>query len=393
MNHMRWASHFSLLSALFLAAGGCAWDTSEDAAVRPALACAGAFCDDPRGDGSPLPRRRGTIVSDGCFPDARALATLAAPATHKLVEEIVLLCLIPRSDGAIAPTDAAARDELRRVVASVQNAGIRAGGAPYRVSLGVSFTDETGVRFDGAQTAAQFADARVRGGWADALTTLLSGPNSLGADAIDLNVEAVPPGVRSDLTVFTEDLAGKLHAAPKRVAVNLFVPPSLRSPSDLPSGDAFNVPALGAVADRLRVMTLDYADRSTGPGPTIVPGWAVEAARFARRQTSAPLDVAIPLYGNDFGPSTTRGVSYLEAAGLASAASTPPSRGITDAITYVYSASDGVHTVWVDDARSLGRTLRAWQTEALGAEIGVVYFGLGAEDPSLFSTLAGRTPR
>jgi spore germination protein YaaH len=59
----------------------------------------------------------------------------------------------------------------------------------------------------------------------------------------------------------------------------------------------------------------------------------------------------------------------------------------------VYSASDGVHTVWVDDARSLGRTLGAWQTEALGAEIGVVYFGLGAEDPSLFSTLAGRTPR
>jgi hypothetical protein len=390
---MRWMSRWSPLPLLLLAAVGCAWDTSEDAASRPALACAGAFCDDPRGDGGPLPRRRGTIVSDGCFPDARAFATLSAPGTRQIVEEIVLLCLIPRSDGAIAPTDTAARDELRRVVASVQNAGIRAGGAPYRVSLGVSFTDETGVRFDGAQTAAQFADSRIRGGWVEALTTLLSGPNSLGADAIDLNVEAVPPGVRSDLTVFTEEVAGKLHAAPKRVAVNLFVPPSLRSPSDLPSGDAFNAPALGRVADRLRVMTLDYSDRTTGPGPTIVPGWAVDAARFARTKTDAPLDVAVPLYGHDFGPSATRGLSYLEAAGLAGSASTVPKRGITDAISYVYSASDGPHTVWVDDARSLGRTLAAWQPAALEGDVGIVYFGLGGEDPSLFSTLAARTPR
>lgn len=390
---MRWLSHVAPLPLLLLAAVGCAWDTSEEAASRPALACAGAFCDDPRGDGSPLPRRRGTIVSDGCFPDARALATLAAPGTRQIVEEVVLLCLIPRSDGAMAPTDTGARDELRRVVASVQNAGIRAGGAPYRVSLGVSFTDETGVRFDGAQTTAQFADTRVRDGWVEALTTLLSGPNSLGADAIDLNVEAVPPGVRSDLTVFTEDLAGKLHAAPKRVAVNVFLPPSLRRPSDLPSGDAFNATALGNVADRLRVMTLDYSDRTTGPGPTVVPGWAVDAARFARTQTSAPLDVAVPLYGNDFGPSATRGLSYLEAAGLAGTATTVPKRGITDAISYMYSASDGVHTVWVDDARSIGRTLAAWQPAALDGDVGIVYFGLGGEESSLFSTLAARTPR
>jgi spore germination protein YaaH len=46
--------------------------------------------------------------------------------------------------------------------------------------------------------------------------------------------------------------------------------------------------------------------------------------------------------------------------------------------------------VWFDDARSTLLTLTALSS-ALPSTVGVLYYGLGSEDPAVWSTVAGAT--
>lgn len=125
------------------------------------------------------------------------------------------------------------------------------------------------------------------------------------------------------------------------------------------------------------------------PGPTIDSGWAVDVERSAAAATSAPLDVAFPLYGWDFGPDGQRSVTYLEAQGVASSTKAPVQRGPTGALYYDWQdESGGAHETWFDDGTSTTWTLAAWDPQTLDPSVGVVFWGLGSEDPALWDTLA-----
>ena len=52
-----------------------------------------------------------------------------------------------------------------------------------------------------------------------------------------------------------------------------------------------------------------------------------------------------------------------------------------------------MHETWFDDATSTSWALAAWDTQTLPASVGVVYWGLGAEDPALWDTIAGGMAR
>ena len=71
----------------------------------------------------------------------------------------------------------------------------------------------------------------------------------------------------------------------------------------------------------------------------------------------------------------------------------PIERGPTGApfIKYVAFGSEP-HELWFDDAESTGIALGAWNHGVLPADIGVLFYGLGAEDPALFDRLAARLP-
>jgi hypothetical protein len=130
-----------------------------------------------------------------------------------------------------------------------------------------------------------------------------------------------------------------------------------------------------------------------GPGPTIDPGWAVDAARLALTDAPGAVDIAYPLYGTDFGPRGPRSVSWLEATALAKSAGVDIQRGPTTAPFLRYPSFGGeLHELWFDDAESTARALGAWTYDALPQEVGVVYYGLGAEEPSLFERLSTRLP-
>lgn len=50
------------------------------------------------------------------------------------------------------------------------------------------------------------------------------------------------------------------------------------------------------------------------------------------------------------------------------------------------------HQLWFDDAESTGRALGAWSYDVLPSDVGVLFYGLGAEDPALFNRLSERMP-
>jgi spore germination protein YaaH len=139
-------------------------------------------------------------------------------------------------------------------------------------------------------------------------------------------------------------------------------------------------------------MTLDFA--APGAGPTVDPGWAIDAWRYARSKASAtPIDVAMPLYGNDVSDLGTRNVSFLEARALVDAFGARVERGTLGNPHFTYADETGrAHELWYDDADSTARTLRAWDPASLPLEVGVVFYGLGAEDPAVWSTIARALP-
>ncbi len=321
---------------------------------------------------TPLPKRKGTVLVDGCAIDPFQDATLSAPGTRKIVDEVLLHCLVPRDNGALGPADSSARGALRRTIEELHLKG-------YKVSLGVAFTDETGARYDPSRTAQLVGEPTFRATFAESLVAVAN-----TADAVDLDLLGVPQGSRVNVTALVREVSPKLRDAKKTLGI--FIPPSVATPSDLPDGEAFDRASLAPLVDRFRVMTLDYSET---PGPTTDPGWATDAVRLAQNAKRETY-VSLPLYGVDFGPRGLRGVSVVEARGLAATYGATLSRGATGSQFFSYVALGEPHEVWFDDTASTAQALGAFAT-SLPRDVGVLYYGFGAEDPSLFSSIAERT--
>jgi hypothetical protein len=210
-------------------------------------------------------------------------------------------------------------------------------------------------------------------------------PFAAMADGLDLQLPPPPSGTAGGVTSLTAALAkgiGGKH-------LGIFAPPSLK-PGDVPGADAYDLASLGPLVDRVHLLTLDYSCCGN-PGPTIDPGWAVDVERAARAKTSALLDVSYPLYGWDFGPNgANRSVSFLEAQQVAGDTHATVRRGPTGELFYDWTdPAGGGHETWFDDATSTSWALAAWDGQTLPSDVGLVFWGLGSEDPQLWTTLAG----
>ncbi len=326
---------------------------------------------------TPLPQRHGTVIISSCTLDTWQRATLADPATRRVIQEVVLLCLVPRVDGTVGPRDPSALALLTSLSQELKSEG-------YQFDLALTFTDETGEQYDGAQQQKFLADPKWR---AQLVSTLI--PHLADADGIDLDFGGkLPADARDSLTALVTEIANVVRPAKK---LALHVPPSVTNPSDLPGGEAFSRPGLAKVSDRFRLMTLDYTLALPG-GPTTDPGWAVDAARLALADSPTGIDVSYPLYGTDFSPQGSRSVTYLEAMGVAWATGAAIQHGPTGVPFFQYTSPEGQpHAIWFDDAESTGIALAAWKYDTLPQGVGVTFYGLGAEDPTLFQRIADRT--
>lgn len=367
------SSALGLPLLLALVTTGCAFEA--DSSERPGVSL--KLSDPP----APLTRRRNAVVMEGCILDTWQRASLEAPAARHLVQEVVLLCPALRTSGEVDPVDDSARRAVAQTVADLRLQG-------YRVFLGVTFADPLDTPYAPDALLGALSDGAFRDRAASALLTW----SSL-ADGVELAFFSLPSEARPHLTSLVGAVSAAFRGRSTTPHLGLFVPPSVQSPSDVPGGDAFDVTALAPFVDRLRLMTVDFSCCHPPGGPTTEPGWAVDVLRFHRAKVGTfPVDVTFPLYGHDFGPHGDRPVTYLEATALAATTGALPARGPTQALHFDYLDGLGLpHTLWYDDALSSEIALRSWDA-ALPGDVGVLFYGLGAEDPLLFPRLARAVP-
>ena len=141
-------------------------------------------------------------------------------------------------------------------------------------------------------------------------------------------------------------------------------------------------------------MTLDYSSGSA-PGPDIDAGWAADAGRFAKSQVrvGTHVDIAFPLYGTDFSNLGQRFVTYDDGRAIAADRHSDIVRDPGSELNVTWTDRAGrPHHSWFEDATTASRTLHAWDAQTLPGDVGVVLYGIGAEDPLLFDTLARGLP-
>ncbi|HEX8791517.1 MAG TPA: hypothetical protein VF765_11250 [Polyangiaceae bacterium] len=327
--------------------------------------------------GTPIPKRAASVLVPACQLDAWQSETIASSAAKSVLGTVILLCPTMRDDGTIAPAESSAQHELAQQVSQLRTLG-------YAVRLAVTMADELGQPYPAQTMQSSLGSATWR-----AQIVANAAPFAAMADGLDLQLPPPPAGEPQDVTSLTAALAhgiGGKH-------LGIFAPPSLK-PGDVPGADAYDLASLGPLVDRVHLLTLDYSC-CNGAGPTIDPGWAVDVERTARGSTSAPVDVSYPLYGWDFGPNgASRSVSYLEAEQVAGDTHATVRRGPTGEPFYDWTdTAGGSHETWFDDATSTSWALAAWDTQTLPGDVGVVFWGLGSEDPQLWTTLAGEVMR
>lgn len=322
----------------------------------------------------PLPARTGTVVVEGCTLDDTQSAALASSSMPRVVSTVLMLCL-DAGPSALTPPDAAT--QLAPVLSSLRALG-------YRVDLGFSITDDSGAALSRDQASSLVESESWRAQTIAAIAALPIDPDGIELAAPQLDgTQDSSDGV----TALVAELSASVHPAR---ALDILVPPTTGMAIDLPSDYSYSTAALAPLVDRLRVMTLDFSCCGAPPGPTIDAGWAVTAARLALALAGpTAIDVAVPLYGWDFSAAGPVSLGYDEAQTLAALTHAQVTRDSAGALTFSYN---GDHVVWFDDAVSTLRTLRAWQPSALPAAVGVVYYGLGAEDPALWDALAEALP-
>jgi hypothetical protein len=354
---------------------------SARAVLLALLACAASACNGQSGQVDDfgglgvldVPARRGSVVVLGCSLGDAQRAALGSSAVKKLVTDVILVCFGVDAKGDAQPSDAASRSAFATQAAW-------AAGLGYHVKVGVSLHGAVPVSGPSEATPVAFSSAELR---AQVVSSLIDVAGY--GDGLELDLRYLPAAAANDVTMMVTLVSAVVR---RGGTLGVFVPASVPDATGLASSDAANLEALAGEVDRVRVMTLDYS-LGAEPGPTIDSGWAVDSANAALLDVGGtPIDVAMPLYGWQWDAEGEQTVTRAEALSIVSMQGGVVARAPSGAPFFSYPEG----AVWFDDAQSTVLTLAAWPTPVLPSGVGVVFYGLGAEDPGVWSAIEEATP-
>ena len=273
-----------------------------------------------------------------------------------------------RADGVLA---AYAGAENPTVVTTAQTRGVR---------VLPTVTND----FDPARVRTMLSSSTKRAAHITALADLVV---SKGYDGIDLDYESLYAADRSLFTTFVQEAAASLHQKGKQLSIT--VHPKTAEPGTWDGPQAQDYKAIGAVADRVRVMAYDY-HWSTSPAGAIAPlPWVDQVAAFAASQIApAKLQLGVPLYGYDWVGSKGEGLTHDQIEARRTAAGATRQWSSADSAPwFTYTAGGVTHQVWYEDAQSVGAKLAVVDKYGLA---GAVLWRLGGEDAGVWTTARSR---
>jgi spore germination protein YaaH len=212
------------------------------------------------------------------------------------------------------------------------------------------------------------------------ISTVVSSAVDGGYAGINLDFEGMPGSDRTAFTAFAKQLASALHA--KSIPLMIDVVPHDTSGVNSFSA-AYDLPALGAIADDIDLMAYDQHGDGGSPGPVAGYDWdqAVLAASLPGLNPAHTF-LGIPLYARHWQNGAGGAASYGEA--ITAALAVPNARVDYDfgAETPFIASPDTSYLTYFDDADSLARKIMLAHQHGMA---GVAAWRLGFEDPSFWS--------
>jgi spore germination protein YaaH len=217
-------------------------------------------------------------------------------------------------------------------------------------------------------------DAAMRGGFRD----------------VELDLESMPTSAGPKYTKLAKDAVARVLKRGGEVVVDVH-PKTIDTPNwDGPG--AHEYAALAASGAVVRLMTYDMSIGPVPPGPSTRATWARDVVKYAKKKgvPSDKLELGLPAYGYDFSPKdklTPVALRYTEVMALRAKMKAEIKRDEFGSPHFEYTAADGKHQVWFDDAISIGRLLSDLSDIAPDVR-GVAIWGIGRADPDLGKLLA-----
>ncbi len=238
--------------------------------------------------------------------------------------------------------------------------------------------------FDPVRASAMLATAASRSAHVKALTDLAV---SKGYDGLDVDYEAMAAADRDRFSAFVSELATALHGQGRLLSVAVHA--KTAEPGTWNGPQAQNYAAIGAAADRVRLMTYDYSWETSPAGPIAPLSWVDAVATFARTQIpAAKLELGMSLYGYDWVGSRGEGVTHdVVTSRLASSGASRVWDSAAAEPTFSYTSGGSAHTVYYADAQSVAARLSVVDTYALA---GAAFWRLGGEDPAVWPAVRSR---
>lgn len=268
-----------------------------------------------------------------------------------------------RGDGVLAP------------FADAENPTIVTGAQ----SRGVKVLPTVTNNFDPARVHTMLSSGTRRAAHTSALVDLVV---AKGYDGIDLDYESLQAGDRSLFTTFVNETATALHQRGKQLSIT--VHPKTAEPGTWDGPQAQDYKAIGAVADRVRVMAYDY-HWSTSPAGAIAPlPWVDQVAAFAASQIApGKVQLGVALYGYDWVGSKGEGLTFDQITSrMAQHGASRQWSSADSSPWFRYTTSGVTHDVWYEDAQSVEAKLAVVDKYGLA---GAVLWRLGGEDAAVWS--------
>jgi spore germination protein len=201
-------------------------------------------------------------------------------------------------------------------------------------------------------------------------------------DGIDIDYESLPSTARNDFTALMQTLATKLHAAGKKLSVTVSAKTSDSETWEGPGAQDW--PALGAIADTIKIMAYDYHWNGGTAGAIAPLAWLDQVATYA--ESTLPRGKAImglPWYGYDWKGRNATNVTAAGGVALAQSVGATITHDINGEATFTYAD----HVVFFQDASSYQKKVDLITSKHPGIG-GFAHWRAGTEDAAFWATLA-----
>jgi spore germination protein YaaH len=252
-----------------------------------------------------------------------------------------------------------------------------------RVFVTLTDYDQAKHTFDPSISAAILRTAATRRRHAAAVAAWCREYDVAG---VDVDWEAVKGSRRDAFSAFVEELAARLHADDRLIAVDVY--PKLSEPGGWDGPRAQDWARLGRVVDQFRVMTYNYSGSWSGPGPLSPPDWMDRVLSFAETQV-APRRIVMGLgfYGREWAGSGTTDLVWDDVRAIRAELDPRETRTASRELYLAYRRGGARHEAFFPDApavRAKARMLLSRHPRIRG----VYAWLMGQEDPRVWQGLA-----